>query len=199
MTYLIFVALAYLLGSIPFGLLIGKWAAGIDVRQHGSQNIGATNVFRVVGKKWGILVFILDALKGSLAVLLPQMTGIIYPAPNLLVLAIISILGHSFPLWLSFKGGKGVATAFGVFVALCPLPALLAFAVFILVFRISHILSLGSLAAAITFPIMISLTYKGKDSFIWYLGVSLFLLCFIFYTHRKNIQRLRQGEEKKLF
>ncbi len=199
MNYLCFLLTAYLLGSIPFGFWIAKWVQGIDIREHGSKNIGATNVFRVVGKKWGILVFILDAAKGALGVLLPRIFHAELLVPQELGLAVTAILGHSFTCWLKFKGGKGVATSFGVFVALTPLPALLAFSIFLIGFLGSRILSIGSLAAAIAFPLMIVFCYHTRSGFAWFLAISLLLAAFIFYTHRKNISRLMNGEEKKLF
>lgn len=199
MIYGVFLITAYLLGSIPFGFWIAKWVQGIDIREHGSKNIGATNVFRVVGKKWGILVFILDAAKGALGVLLPRILNLEFSVPQELGLAITAILGHSFTCWLRFKGGKGVATSFGVFTALTPLPALLAFSVFLIGFLGSRILSIGSLAAAIAFPILMLFCYRNRFGFEWFLAISLLLALFIFYTHRKNIRRLLKGEEKRLF
>ena len=199
MTLLLFFLTAYLLGSIPSGYLIARWVRGIDIRQHGSRNIGATNVFRVVGKKWGVYVFILDGLKGYAGVRLPELFGFSLPGPFLIGLGIVSILGHTYTLWLSFKGGKGVATSFGVFLAICPRPTLLSFGIFCLIFGMGRILSLGSLAAAASFPFMVTLTHFRNPEFAWFLGVSLALSAFIFYTHRKNLERLFRGKEKKLF
>lgn len=196
---LFYVLLAYLLGSIPFGVLVAKKVKGIDIRKFGSKNIGATNVFRVVGKKWGILVFLLDALKGYAAVQIPAWAGVSYPAFLLILLGMTAILGHTFPVWLSFQGGKGVAASFGVFLALTPLPAFSCFALFLFILFLGRILSLASLCAAGFFPLMIYFTYRNSPDFAWYEGVSLFLALFIFYTHRKNFRRLLRGEEKKLF
>ncbi len=115
--------IAYLAGSIPFGLLIGRWVGGVDLRRHGSGNIGATNVFRVVGKKWGLFALFLDALKGAFAVSIPPLIfALPRSVPLSLSLGIAAILGHSFPVWLKFKGGKGVATSLGVFMAIAPAP-----------------------------------------------------------------------------
>ena len=149
---LVAVLLAYLLGSIPFGLIVAKNVRNIDIREYGSKNIGATNVFRVLGKKWGILVFVLDALKGYLAVILPLKFGWSWDAPYNILYAVSAILGHTFPVWLQFKGGKGVATSFGVFLAASFLPCILAFLIFCTIFGITHILSAGSLCAAVAFP-----------------------------------------------
>ena len=200
MPSILFIFLAYFLGSIPFGLFVGRAVKGIDIREHGSKNIGATNVFRVVGKKWGIAVFVLDALKGSLAVLLPSILN-----PSLretawpLFAGIFAILGHSFSPWLSFKGGKGVAASLGVFLTAAPLPAGLTFGLWILIFAASRIISVASLSAAAAFPVICFLTARGTFLFPYLFPVSLLLTAFIFYTHRANIGRLLRRDEKKLF
>ena len=196
----LFLAAGFLLGSIPFGLFTGRIVKGIDIREHGSKNIGATNVFRVVGKKWGLLVFILDALKGYFAVLWPAgFMNQTFALPQLLALAVAAILGHSFPVWLSFRGGKGVATSLGVFLAVAPKPTLLTFAFWGLVFLTTRILSLASIAAAIVFPGVVALAYKKHVGFEWLFSVSLLLTLLILFTHRSNIRRLLKGEEKRLF
>lgn len=195
---ILFFLTAYFLGSIPFGLVVSRLVKGIDIREHGSRNIGATNVFRVVGKKWGLLVFILDALKGYVAVKGPEIFGLSLPMPILIGLALTAILGHSFPLWLGFRGGKGVATSLGTFLAAAFLPTLLTFGLWTVVFALSRILSAASLSAAVAYPFVIFLTYRSRPGFEWLLGASLFLILFIFYTHRENIRRLLRGEEKKL-
>lgn len=196
----LFPAAGFFLGSIPFGLFIGRAVKGIDIREHGSKNIGATNVFRVVGKKWGILVFLLDALKGSVAVCLPAFA---FPelkdTPWPLFSGIFSILGHTFSPWLAFKGGKGVAASLGVFLTAAPVPAGLTFALWILVFAAIHIISAASLAAALAFPLVCFLTARHTPLFPSLFPVSLLLMVFIFYTHRANLARLRKGEEKRLF
>lgn len=194
-----FIVLAYLLGSVPFGLLTGFYVKHVDIRQHGSKNIGATNVFRVVGKKWGITVLLLDALKGYLACVLPMIFGIdSLTVPFQLLLAVSAILGHTFPIWLKFKGGKGVATSLGVFLAVAWFPTLITFGIWILAFSISRIISISSLIAAAVFPITIFWRYHGTTDLRYLLPIALVLAAFIFYTHRANIQRLLQGTEKKL-
>jgi len=190
---------AYLAGSIPFGLLAGYAVKGIDVRKHGSGNLGATNVFRVVGKKWGITVLLLDALKGYFAV-----AAAAFLAPELdpyirLALGITAILGHVFPVWLGFRGGKGVATSLGVFLALIPGPALVTFGFWAVLFAAFRIISLASLAAASVFPAVIFAMMSHQPEFSAYLAISLLLAGFIFYTHRANVRRLLHKEEKKLF
>jgi acyl phosphate:glycerol-3-phosphate acyltransferase len=196
---LIFMLAAYLLGSIPFGLIAGFRIKDLDIREHGSKNIGATNVFRVVGKKWGIAVLLLDAVKGYIACVLPAFFGqsLVLPVP--LLLGVSAILGHSFPVWLKFKGGKGVATSLGVFLAIAWVPTLITFGLWILCLAITHIISISSLLAAVIFPIMITWCYGGTPGLKFLLPLSVTLAIFIFYTHRANIQRLRQGTEKKLF
>lgn len=195
----ILILAAYLLGSIPFGLLIGFRVKGVDIREHGSMNIGATNVSRVVGKKWGISVLLLDALKGYIACILPLALGQGLTVPFQLMLGVSAILGHSFPIWLKFKGGKGVATSLGVFWAIAFLPTVITFGIWIICFTLTHIISISSLLAATVFPVMIAWRYGGTSDLKFLLPISLALALFIFYTHRANIQRLRQGTEKKLF
>ncbi|MFA7254842.1 MAG: glycerol-3-phosphate 1-O-acyltransferase PlsY [Candidatus Omnitrophota bacterium] len=196
---ILFILAAYLLGSIPFGLIAGFKVKGLDIREQGSKNIGATNVFRVVGKKWGILVLLLDVLKGYVACMLPLFLGLNLALPFQLLLGVSAILGHSFSVWLRFKGGKGVATSLGVFLAIAWIPTLITFGIWILCFAITHIISISSLVAALVFPIMITWRYTGTPGIKFLLPISLMLAAFIFYTHRANLQRLRQGTEKKLF
>lgn len=195
----LFIFAAYLLGSVPFGLITGLKVKGLDIRKCGSMNIGATNVFRVVGKKWGITVLLLDALKGYIACVLPMFWGLNLAVPFQLFLAMSAILGHSFPVWLKFKGGKGVATSLGVFLAIAWVPTLITFGIWIICFTLTHIISISSLVAAVVFPVMIAWCYAGTAELKFLLPISLVIAVFIFYTHRANIQRLRQGTEKKLF
>ncbi|MFH1799496.1 MAG: glycerol-3-phosphate 1-O-acyltransferase PlsY [Candidatus Omnitrophota bacterium] len=195
----LFMLAAYLIGSVPFGLIAGSRIKDLDIREHGSKNIGATNVFRVVGKKWGITVLLLDVVKGYVACVLPAFFGQSLVLPFQLLLGISAILGHSFPVWLNFKGGKGVATSLGVFLAIAWIPTLITFGLWIFCFVITHIISISSLVAAVIFPVMITWRYMGTPGIKFLLPISITLAVFIFYTHRANIQRLRQGTEKKLF
>jgi glycerol-3-phosphate acyltransferase PlsY len=191
---LLWAAGAYVLGSLTFGLFVGRWVKGIDIRRHGSGNLGATNVFRVIGWKWGILVLFLDTLKGFLAVGIPQIAfHTDFPSYFLL------LLGHTFPLWLGFKGGKGVATSLGVFLGIAPLPTLFAFGLWVLVFASFRILSLASLIAAFAFPIILALLDRRGESFAYLFPVACLLTLFIAYLHRENIRRIFRGEEKRLF
>ncbi len=191
---------AYFCGSIPFGLLVAKGVKGIDIREHGSRNIGTTNVFRVVGKKWGVIVFLLDALKGYAGVWIASLIVRTIPGSSVSFLfAVTAILGHTFPVWISFKGGKGVATSLGVFLAVALLPTLIAFGLWILVFSFTRIVSISSLYAAAAFPLASLLFVLRFQSHPALIPISLLLCGFIFYTHRENIKRLRRGEEKRLF
>ena len=189
---------AYLIGSIPFGFLIGKWH-GIDIRTVGSGNIGATNVTRSVGKRAGKLCFLLDFLKGMLPVLLVQHFA---PVPPELALAAALgvILGHIFPVYLDFKGGKGISTAAGVGLALAPLPLLAALAAWIVAFLTTRYVSLASIAAAVVLPAAVWIFPCAG------LGGAVPLATRIFFTvigaaailrHRENIRRLLNGTESR--
>ena len=191
------VVIAYLLGSIPFGYLIVKFKEGQDVRSRGSGNIGATNVLRTAGRGSAVLTLLLDATKGYLAVWLASWAS--HDAPQTVALAAIAaVLGHLFPVFLKFKGGKGVSTALGVFLYASPIPILIAagsFACIVVVFRY---VSLGSLVAAVVFPAAyLLLTYPGNSS--WWLFFAV-LVCpsLVIVKHHQNIQRLLAGTERKL-
>jgi acyl phosphate:glycerol-3-phosphate acyltransferase len=194
----LFLVLAgYLLGSIPFGLIFAKLFAGKDVRELGSGNIGATNVSRVVGPLAGILTLVLDAAKGAAAVwLAARITD--HAASAMIFTGIAALLGHCFPVWLRFKGGKGVATALGIFIALCPLAALAAFVLFVLVALFWRYVSLGSLSAAAAMPLLIYFLWAPGHAppVVVTLG-TLFASVLIFYKHDGNLQRLVDGTEPK--
>ena len=193
---LLALAISYAVGSIPFAYLAGA-AAGVDLRQQGSGNLGATNVFRVLGWKIGLLVFLADALKGALPVLLlaPRVHAPGDPMLWALACGVAAIVGHVRPLYLGFrKGGKGVATASGVFLALAPLPMLVTFVVFVAIVLGTGYVSLGSLVAAVLLPTLLLITHGvGSPLFI----VSVIIACFVYWTHRANIGRLRRGEEHR--
>lgn len=189
------VLLSYIVGSFPSAYLAGK-ARGVDLREHGSGNLGATNVFRVLGAKIGIAVFLFDVAKGAIPVLLfGHWTGGLVPLLLLQVACgVAAILGHVRPLFLGFRrGGKGVATAAGVFFGLAPLPALAAFGTFVIVLLASGYVSLGSLMAAVVLPIAILLAHGAKPLFY----LAIVVAVFVFWTHRANIGRLRRGEEHR--
>jgi glycerol-3-phosphate acyltransferase PlsY len=191
---------AYLLGSIPSAVWIGKMLYGVDVRQHGSGNAGATNVIRVLGYKAGVPVMLVDVFKGWLAVQL----AVWLPVPGLsaeimvyvrIGMALAAVLGHVFPVYAGFKGGKGVGTIAGAGIALFPLALLLVLVVFIIVFAITHYVSLSSILASLAFPFVIFFVIGIRHPGL--IGLSLLVAVFIPATHRKNIRRLLKGEERK--
>lgn len=190
---------AYLLGSIPTSVWVGKWACGIDIREHGSGNAGATNTVRVLGYKWGIPVLLFDILKGFLAVSLIQLSSII-PETELyhgfsIILGIMAVVGHIWPIFANFKGGKGVATILGVVMAMQLLPTLIAFAVFILILLTTRYVSVGSILASISYPISVFFLNLGTT---WPLVVfSIAVPLLLIFTHRANIKRLWNGNENK--
>ncbi len=187
------VGLGYFAGSIPFGVLLTKWFAGKDVRAGGSGNIGATNVARVAGKKIGAVVLLLDAGKGALPVLLALHLQPTEHRAHAAV-ALAAFLGHVFPVWLKFKGGKGVATAAGVLAVLVPLAAAAGFAVFALLVALFRVASIGSLAGGVT-ALVVSF-FLGKPIEYPLLGLGLLLM--MVFTHRGNISRLLKRSENKV-
>jgi len=204
MPFLLILFGAYLAGSLPFGLIVARLAKGIDIREHGSKNIGATNVTRVLGAKWGALCFILDVLKGALPVLLPIVTLAADDSQRThwqVAAGLLAILGHMFPIWLGFHGGKGVATALGVVVMLAsPISTAITFGVFIVCFATSRIVSISSIASALTFAIsqMCVLWPQPFREETWSLAAfSLAVPALIIVKHRSNITRLLRGEEHR--
>jgi len=192
---------AYLLGSIPFGYLIVNAKTGADVRQSGSGGTGATNVSRRAGKAAGVLTLILDALKGTAAVILAQiiLSGVDNAAWWIGMAGIVAMLGHIFPIWLGFRGGKGVATGVGVFAALSPLSVLCAGMLFIIIVWLTRYVSLASMIGAVSVPVFVwleSQVRRGPDRLpiivSTLVGASL-----IIYAHRANIGRLMSNSENK--
>jgi glycerol-3-phosphate acyltransferase PlsY len=199
MSTLLFILFAYLLGSIPTAVWVGKSWYAIDVREHGSKNAGATNTFRVLGKKPGIIVLIIDIIKGAIASLLPFYfyTGTTDQVVNLqIITSIVAVVGHVFPCFANFKGGKGVATSLGVIIGLHPAAAGICMAVFLLVFLTSHYVSLGAMIGAITFPLSIVFVFHTHS--FWLIVFAHVLAILVILAHRKNIQRLLKGEESKM-
>jgi acyl phosphate:glycerol-3-phosphate acyltransferase len=197
-------AVAYLIGAIPFGLLTAKLVRGIDIRTAGSGNIGATNVGRVLGAKWGAFVLLLDALKGALPTwLLPMLVTSSDGPRGLHVMVgcgLAAIVGHMFPCWLRFRGGKGVATALGVIVVLAPLGTLVAVLAFAVTFALWRIVSLSSMLAAIAFCIAViwQLWPQPFAAATWSLAAFATLVpLLIIVRHRSNIGRLLRGEESR--
>ena len=197
-------AAAYFVGAIPFGYIAGKVFAGIDVREHGSRNPGATNVLRVVGVGPGLLVLALDALKGLAPVLLaaylaPKFGADVTPQIAGIVAGVAAILGHVFPVFLSGRGGKGVATAAGVCLALLPLQTAIALVTFAIVVGISRYVSLGSISAAVALVVAFFLT--TRDLLGANLPLTIFVLALgalVIARHKTNIRRLVRGEENRL-
>jgi glycerol-3-phosphate acyltransferase PlsY len=194
---------SYLLGSLPFGYLAGR-LAGIDIRTVGSGNVGATNVVRVLGKRYGYPVFALDFLKGFAAVLTATLIAPGRPtdwnSPGIfgILAAMFSVLGHLYPPWLKFKGGKGVATSAGALLALTPIATLMGIAIWIIVFWLTRYVSLASIAAAVILPILILVVgshdrYDGK----LLVYVSLCVAVVVIWRHRSNLSRLLRGTEPR--
>jgi len=196
--------ISFLAGSFPSGFVIGKLVKGIDIRQHGSGNVGATNVFRVVGKRWGGLVLFLDALKGWLSVTViaslflsgePSFSGLLWR----LVAGFAAIAGHNWTPFLAFKGGKGVATSLGVALGLFPKAASCALASWALVLALSGYVSLASILAAFSFPAWMFLFYRAAAGAPILFGLSILLALLILYTHRSNLGRLWAGKEHRIW
>lgn len=180
----------YLAGAVPFGYLVGR-AAGVDIRRLGSGNIGATNVLRHLGRGPAALTLLLDITKGALPVVLAR--RLLGPENGPLLLAgLAAIAGHTWPVFLAFRGGKGIATAFGVFVALAPLATLAVLALWALVYLSAGVVSAASLAAALGLSPLLFLL-GGRDPWLTACGLAATIL--VFYTHRTNIRRLARGEE----
>ncbi len=192
----ILVAAGYLAGSIPFGLVTARLLLGVDVREVGSGNIGATNVARAGGKKLGVLVLVLDSLKASIPVYLTQrlMAGTANGDIWVMAVAIAAFAGHLYPVWLKFKGGKGVATGLGIFLVLAPLAALAGLATWVGVYLATRVSSVGSLAGTLV-CVVVGFTILGPTPISW-AGATVGAL--IWWRHRENIRRLLDGEEAKL-
>ena len=190
-------AAAYLLGSIPFGLILAKLFAGSDIRKSGSGNIGATNVARVVGPAAGILTLLLDVAKGAAAVWLAGRFSE-QNSTALMLAGVFALLGHCFPVWLGFNGGKGVAAALGVFLMLSPMAALSALLVFILVSLAWRYVSLGSVSAAAVMPLLMYFLWApGHAPPLMVDFGTLFATALIIFKHDANLQRLVDGTEPK--
>src|SRR6201995_1460220 len=195
--------LAYLFGSIPTAVWIGMAFYGIDVREYGSGNAGATNTFRVLGKKAGIPVMLIDILKGFTATSLAYFIGVsttgAYGSTSYtnyaLALGFAAVMGHLFPVFAGFRGGKGIATLFGMVLAIEPHTALLSVCVFIVVLLVTRYVSLSSIVAGFTYTIGVEFIFPSNKSVVIY-GMCMFLL--ILLTHQKNIERLLKGKESKV-
>jgi glycerol-3-phosphate acyltransferase PlsY len=193
---------SYLLGSIPFGYLSGQ-LRGIDIRNFGSGNIGATNVLRVLGKKYGYPVFALDFLKGFASVRIAMLMATGPPpqwnSPEIFgtAAAMSCVIGHSYPFWLKFKGGKGVATSAGALFALAPIAALIGVAIWIATFWITRYVSLASVTAAVVLPIVILALSWGDENAKVILYFSVCVAAVVIWRHRSNLSRLAHGTEPR--
>jgi glycerol-3-phosphate acyltransferase PlsY len=196
----VLVIVAYLLGSIPTSVWIGRIFYGIDIREHGSGNAGTTNTFRILGAKAGIPVFIFDAFKGWAAVKLIYFSDYYIPATGdyinaQLLFGLAALLGHIFPVYVGFKGGKGVATLFGIVLGIHPYSAMLAVGIFAISLVVSRYVSLSSMIAGFSFPILIIVVFETTTiSLIFF---SMIIAVLLLLTHQKNIERLLNKEESK--
>ncbi len=201
MNELLVIVLAYLIGSIPTSVWVSRHFFGIDIREYGSGNAGATNTFRVLGPKWGTVVMIVDMLKGTAAVslvhLLPQYADSETLFLNLQIcLGLAAVLGHIFPIWAEFRGGKGVATLFGLVLGISPWTALSCSGVFLLVLFLTRFVSLSSIMASIAFPIFILVIFTVDNPIYRVFAIAVALM--VVLTHQKNIGRLLRGSESKV-
>jgi glycerol-3-phosphate acyltransferase PlsY len=201
MKEVLFILFAYLIGSIPTAVWISRYFFGVDIRDYGSGNAGATNTFRVLGSKWGCIVMSVDVLKGviatSLYIVLPFYMHNEWDRTNLMVgLGLAAVVGHIFPLWADFRGGKGVATLFGMILAIQPLVALYCVGVFLLCLYLTRFVSLSSILASIAFAVLILFIFNEKEPLYRAFAIAVALL--VILTHQKNISRLLRGSESKI-
>ena len=201
MNYVLLFLLAYCLGSIPTAVWVSKGFFGIDIREYGSGNAGATNTFRVLGPRWGSFVMVCDSLKGFLAVklalFLPQYASNEIAFLNIqLIFGMAAVLGHIFPVWANFRGGKGVATLFGLIIGISPWTALACSGVFLLVLYLTRFVSLSSILASLAFPVFILVIFNVDNHVYRVFAVAVALL--VILTHQKNICRIIRGGESKV-
>lgn len=201
MNELLLIVLAYLIGSIPTSVWVSKAFFDIDIRDYGSGNAGATNTYRVLGPKWGTLVMLTDMIKGivavKLALLLPEYADSEVNLQNLQTgLGLAAVIGHIFPIWADFRGGKGVATLFGLVLGISPWTALSCVAIFILVLYLTRFVSLSSILASIAFPFFILVIFNVDNPAYRIFAIAVALM--VLLTHQKNIGRLLKGNESKV-
>ena len=200
MTIAILIVLAYLIGSIPTAVWMSKRFYGIDIREHGSGNAGATNTFRILGSKAGSAVMLIDMIKGFIAVKLSLLS--VFPwyseqITNLQIfLGLAAVVGHIFPIWADFRGGKGIATLFGMILAIQPLVAVSLVGVFLAILFLTRYVSLSSISASVAFPLLILFIFKAPE--LSYRVFAIATACLVLLTHYKNINRLLQGNESKV-
>jgi glycerol-3-phosphate acyltransferase PlsY len=194
---------SYLLGSIPTALWVGESYFDLDIREHGSGNSGATNAFRVLGKKAGTMVLLIDVFKGFLAASLVRLLtpdtiilGSVRYVNLQLLFGLICVLGHVFPIFARFKGGKGIATLFGMIIAIHYLSALVCLGIFLFILIATHYVSLSSITTAIAFPLFATLIFRVKEPLFIAFAITASLL--VIFTHQKNIKKLINGNENKI-
>ncbi|WEK34374.1 MAG: glycerol-3-phosphate 1-O-acyltransferase PlsY [Candidatus Pseudobacter hemicellulosilyticus] len=195
------IVIAYLIGSVPTAVWVSKAFFGIDIREYGSGNAGATNTFRVLGSRWGTFVMAIDVLKGVLAtslyLFLPFYMENEWDRTNLMVgLGLAAVVGHIFPIWADFRGGKGVATLFGMILAIQPVVAVCCVGVFLLVLYLTRFVSLSSILASVAFAVLILFIFNEKEPLYRAFAIAVALL--VVLTHQKNISRLLRGSESKV-
>src|SRR6476620_6084624 len=201
MNEVLLIVLAYLIGSIPTAVIVSKVFFGFDIREYGSGNSGATNTYRVLGAKWGTVVMVVDMLKAIVAVKLAFFLPYAFESDIYLVnmqlgLGLAAVVGHIFPIWAEFRGGKGVATLFGMVLGIQPNVALCCVGVFILVLYVTRWVSLSSILASIAFPVFILVIFNEPEKLYRVFAITVALL--VLLTHQKNITRLIRGSEGKV-
>src|SRR6195952_2097631 len=201
MAQVILILIAYLIGSVPTAVWVSRYFFGVDIRDYGSGNAGATNTFRVLGSKWGTVVMSVDVLKGVLAtslyIFLPFYMHSEWDRTNLMVgLGLAAVAGHIFPIWAGFRGGKGVATLFGMILAIQPLVAVCCVGVFLLVLYLTRFVSLSSILSSIAFAVFILFIFNDDVTLYRIFSVAVALM--VILTHQKNINRLLNGTESKV-
>jgi len=201
MKEVLFIFIAYLIGSIPTAVWISRHFFGVDIRDYGSGNAGATNTFRVLGSKWGSIVMSVDVLNGvvatSLYIVIPFYVHNEWDRTNLMVgLGLAAVVGHIFPLWADFRGGKGVATLFGMILAIQPIVAVYCVGVFLLCLYLTRFVSLSSILASIAFAVLILFIFNEKEPLYRAFAIAVALL--VILTHQKNISRMLRGSESKI-
>ena len=201
MNELLLIVLAYLIGSIPTSVWVSKYFFAIDIRDYGSGNAGATNTYRVLGPRWGSFVMIVDMLKGiiavKLALLLPEYIDNETQLQTLQIgLGLGAVLGHIFPIWAEFRGGKGIATLFGIVLGISPWTALSCVGIFLLVLYLTRFVSLSSILASIAFPVFILVIFNVDNHAYRIFAIAVALM--VLLTHQKNIGRLLKGSESKV-
>jgi glycerol-3-phosphate acyltransferase PlsY len=201
MTEIILIILAYLIGSIPTAVWVSKTVFGIDIRDYGSGNAGATNTFRILGSKWGSFVMLADVTKGvvatSLYIVIPfYLSNELARTNFMILLGLVAVIGHIFPIWANFRGGKGVATLLGMTLAIQPTVALICLGIFLISLISTRFVSLSSILASIAFMVLILYVFNEKETLYRYFAMIVAIMVVV--THHKNISRLCKGTETKL-